>query len=75
MVRRASAACHGKASCFLSIESSHPSRRPEAKELERKADSQLCWLQQVAVCFGGRGLAGLFLHMARTGVYAGMPGK
>ena len=28
---------------------------------------------QVAVCFGGRGLAGLMLHMARTGVFAGMP--
>ena len=30
-------------------------------------------LQKVAVCFGGRALAGIFLHMCRTGVFAGMP--
>ena len=30
-------------------------------------------LQKVAVCFGGRPLAGILLHLAATGTFSGMP--
>ena len=30
-------------------------------------------LQKVAVCFGGRALAGTLLHLAATGTFSGMP--
>ncbi|KAL3932634.1 MAG: hypothetical protein SGPRY_000626 [Prymnesium sp.] len=30
-------------------------------------------LQVIAVCFGGRSLAGILLHLAVTGMYSGMP--
>jgi hypothetical protein len=34
---------------------------------------QLFHLQKIAVCFKGRALAGILLHMACTGMFAGMP--
>ena len=35
--------------------------------------AHLVTLQKVAVCVGGKGLAGILLHMCCTGIFAGMP--
>jgi len=60
LVRRAHATHHGKATTLVHWD-------------EQERDAELLYLQQVAVCFGGRGLAGILLHLAATGTFSGMP--
>ena len=75
MVRLAAAACRDKASCFLPCNTRRAGEpAATAEQLEERERERLLWLQRVAVAFGGRALAGLFLHMVRSGIYSrGMP--
>ena len=61
LVRLAAEAHHMKASSFV--------RWPDGVDRYK----HVLHLQAVAVCFGGRAVAGILLHIARTGMCAGMP--
>ena len=68
LVRAAFDTHFGKCSAFVAW-----GGRKDSKEVEPPTWEKRTRLQILAVCFDGRALAAILLHMAATGMFAGMP--